>query len=94
VTTRNDHSALVRSITATVNQYAKDDPSNLAEHIADKLEAGYQIVKSEWPEKQGPQFRPHLWPQPSSVSDRHMRCLNCGAAFWERRAEGPCQPRE
>jgi hypothetical protein len=48
-----------------------------SEHIRDKLRV----------------LRPHVWPQPSSVSAQHMCCLHCGARFWGRRAEGPCEPR-
>lgn len=38
-------------------------------------------------------LRPHVWPQPSSVSAQDMCCLHCGARFWGRRAEGPCEVR-
>jgi hypothetical protein len=92
--THTEHSPLVRLITETVNQYATADPCDLAEHIVGELEGGYQIVKSYTPQTEGLRFRPHLWPQPSGVTVRVIRCLNCGAAFGERRAEDPCQPPE
>jgi hypothetical protein len=92
--TRTDHSALVRLIAETVNQYAKGDPCDLAEHIVAELDGSYQIVKSDNHETQRLRSRPHLWPQPSGVTVRVIRCLNCGAAFGERRAEDPCQAPE
>jgi len=90
--TRNDHSSLVRLIATTVDQHADRGCVELAEQIADRLEAGYWLERTGGAERREVALRPHVWPQPSGVAAESMRCLNCGAAFRGRRAEGPCQP--
>jgi hypothetical protein len=92
--THDDHSALVRLIAATLDQHVRGDAADLAEHIADELQAGYRIAKSDAAGGRPAPSRPHLWPQASGASARGVHCLICGAAFWGRRAEGPCQPHE
>ena len=66
------------------------DPSGLTADIPDPPDAGRTVSGRKRRLGHHRQLQPHLWPQLSCVSPQEMRCLICGAAFWERRAEAPC----
>lgn len=70
------------------------DPSDLTADIPDSPNAGRMVSGRKWRLGHQRQLQPHLWHQPSCVSPQEMRCLICGAAFWERRAEASCRPLE
>jgi hypothetical protein len=88
----NDCLSLVRLIGATVALNTVNPRSDPAALIAGQPQATFKITKTAKPGTRRAQPLPHLWPQPSTVSVKHMRCLNCGVAFWERRAERSCEP--
>ena len=68
------------------------DPSGLTADIPDSPDAARMVSGRKRRLGHHRQLQPHLWHQPSCVSLQEMRCLICGATFWERRAEASCRP--
>jgi len=88
-----DRSALAQLIPPIVRQGADGGSASPAELVLDVLPGRLPMAKSGKPANRETRVRPHLWPQPSTVSAQRMRCLCCGVSFWEPRAERSCQPR-
>lgn len=75
-----------------INRYSRGASLALAQRPGSRPEEAGKAIQSSWKSRPNAQFRPHTWPQPSSVGVRDMRCLICGVAFGEWLAEAPCWP--
>jgi hypothetical protein len=89
--TDGERSALVRLVAAIISRHPDADPVVLADKIISEFEVVDRQVTTAFVRDVEAPFRPHVWPQNPGHVDRRLHCLNCGAAFGGRRAEGPCE---
>jgi len=89
-----DRSVVAQLTPVTARQKTDGCNSDPAELVLNVPPDSLRAAKSGKSRTRKTRVRPHLWPQPSTVSPKRMRCLCCGVSFWERRAERSCQPRK